>query len=105
MTKHCETCTNANTPICENCTFIENSKGIDTPSEYVGYDPSIADEVCIGDLAALIEHRITNHLPIHNKKQMCTICVTSASFILPTHAPTGGISVSRKGAAFILMIL
>ena len=64
MTKHCETCTNANTPICENCTFIENSKGIDTPSEYIGYDPSIADEVCIGDLASLIEHRITNHLPI-----------------------------------------
>jgi hypothetical protein len=64
MTKHCESCTNANTPICENCTFVENSKGIETPSEYIGYDPSTADEVCIGDLAALIEHRIINHLPI-----------------------------------------
>lgn len=64
MTKYCETCTNANTPICEECSYVEHSKGRSKPTEYCGYDLDNADEICIGDLAALIENRVKHQHPI-----------------------------------------
>ena len=64
MSNYCESCTNANTPICEHCTYIETSKAILTPSQYCGYDLENANDVCIKDLAALIENRIKNNYPI-----------------------------------------
>lgn len=64
MSKHCETCLNAKTPICKDCTYVETVKGESRPTNYCWYDTTILDEMAITDLASLIENRTKNHLPI-----------------------------------------
>lgn len=63
MSKHCENCANAATPLCETCSFIESVKGESTPTNYCGYDQNSTD-INICDLAALIETRIKHNYPI-----------------------------------------
>lgn len=65
MSKHCATCTNANTPICNSCSFIENSKGQSTPTQYISNmaeDKLTENAIKREDLKTLILNRIENHL-------------------------------------------
>ena len=63
MSKHCETCTNAKTPICNSCSYIETSKGESRPTQYIGrpeYSETSELEIKTDDVRALIQNRISN---------------------------------------------
>lgn len=62
--EHCKSCLNAQTPLCKECTYIENSKGVSDPSMYCAYDTTINEEVAMREIAAIIELRAKNNLPI-----------------------------------------
>lgn len=64
MSKHCESCLNAKTPICKDCIYAETVKGESRPTEYCWYDTMILEEMAITDLASMIDNRTKNHLPI-----------------------------------------
>ena len=64
MEKYCKSCLNAQTPLCKECTYIEHSKGVSDPSMYCGYDTTITEEVSMREIAAIIEFRANNNLPI-----------------------------------------
>lgn len=58
---YCKECANASTPICNSCTYIENSKGVSEPTEFVGVldlNEITKSSTKRHDLAALISHRI-----------------------------------------------
>lgn len=66
--KYCSACVNANTPMCNSCSFIEYAKeGESIPSQFAG---DLADqheannEKTIADLGALITSRIERKLSI-----------------------------------------
>lgn len=63
--KECSQCTNIDTPLCNECTFIESAKGNSTPTKYCGYAPESALDVQLEDLSAIIECRVKKHRPIH----------------------------------------
>jgi hypothetical protein len=62
--KECSQCTNIDTPLCNECTFIESAKGNSTPTKYCGYAPESASDVQLEDLSALIASRAENRRPI-----------------------------------------
>ena len=65
LKEYCKSCTNADTHICKTCTYVETAKGIiNPPTEYCWYDVRVLDEIHIRDLAAMIENRTSNNLPI-----------------------------------------
>lgn len=63
--KNCSNCTNKDTPICNECKVVESAHGRSVPSMYCGYSSAEANEVIIGDLAAMIMSRAKNNIPIH----------------------------------------
>lgn len=60
----CISCTNVDTPICDNCVTVESRNEESTPSRYCGYDLEAANEIVCEDLAAMIESRAKHNRPI-----------------------------------------
>ena len=62
--ERCISCTNVDTPICEDCFTVESRNEESTPSRYCGYDLDAADEIVCADISAMIESRIRHNRPI-----------------------------------------
>lgn len=60
----CISCTNVDTPICDNCIVVESRGEESTPTRYCGYDLDAADEIVCEDIAAMIESRIRHNRAI-----------------------------------------
>lgn len=65
--KECVRCTNIDTTICDQCTFIESARGNSTPTKFCGYAPESVSDIQLEDLTVLIEGRVKNRRPIHLK--------------------------------------